>query len=109
MLVTITPNWHLRPSDVTTMFKPPRSLAEGFHLREYTLREITALLKAAGFSRVATPLVVTRNHQVLCGSGLCGLKRASEPLLEYLPFGLTRLLCRGLGLNCTLAWKSRGQ
>ena len=105
VLVTITPNWHLRPSDVTTMFRPPRSEAEGFHLREYTLRELTALLRGAGFSRVDTPLFVTRKQQVLCGSGLCGAKRACEPVLEYLPFGLTRLLCRGLGLSCTLAWK----
>jgi SAM-dependent methyltransferase len=107
VLVTITPNWHLRPSDVTTKFRPPRSVAEGFHLREYTLRQMTALLRAAGFSRVDTPLLVTHNHQVLLGTGLCGVKRACEPLLEHLPFSLTRVVCRGLGMSCTLAWKPR--
>jgi len=29
-----------------------------------------------------------------------------EPALEWLPFGLTRLLCRGLGLSCTVARKA---
>src|SRR5690606_39119617 len=36
-LVTITPNWHERPSDVTGDFRPPRTEALGLHLKEYTL------------------------------------------------------------------------
>jgi SAM-dependent methyltransferase len=107
VLVTITPNWHFRPSDITKLFKPPRSTAEGFHLREYTLREMASSLRAAGFTRVDTPLIVTRQHEVLLGSGLCSLKQTCEPMLEYLPFRLTQLLCRGLGMSCTLAWKPR--
>jgi len=104
-LVTITPNWHLRPSDITMMYQPPRSQAVGFHMQEYTLREMTAMLRQAGFARVATPLVVTRGRMHLAGLGLTGLKRLLEPALECLPYRLTRLLCRGFGLSCTIGWK----
>lgn len=106
-LVTITPNWHMRPSDVTGDFRPPRTEAEGFHLKEYTLREATALLRSAGFSRIATPLVLTRSRIVLCGTGLSGLKRLVEPLLEVLPFRLVQICCIGFGLGCTIATKVR--
>ncbi len=103
VLVTITPNWHLRPGDVTGLYKPPRSEAEGFHLREYTLREMTKLLKQAGFAKVTMPLFVTRQSTALFGNGLINFKRFLEPALEYLPYGLTRLLCRGFAMSCTLA------
>lgn len=103
LLVTITPNWHVRPNDVTGDFFPPRTEAQGVHLKEYSLREVTRLLRAAGFNRVATPLVVTPKQIMLCGGGLAGVKRMAEPLLEWLPFKLTQLLVRGLGLSCTIA------
>jgi 2-polyprenyl-3-methyl-5-hydroxy-6-metoxy-1,4-benzoquinol methylase len=102
-LLTITPNWHVRPSDVTGEFGPPRTVAQGVHLKEYTLREVTSLLKKAGFCRVATPLCVTRRRIVLAGSGLAKAKRTLEPALEWLPFRLARLLVRAGGLSCTLA------
>ena len=41
MLVTITPNWLLRPSDVTGDFCPWRTEARGLHLKEYRLAEVT--------------------------------------------------------------------
>lgn len=104
-LITITPNWHIRPSDVTCLYRPPRSEAVGFHMKEYTLREVTALLKRTGFSRVGTPLVVTRGRIRVCGQGCAGLKRWCEPALEWLPFRLSKLLCRGFGLSCTIGWK----
>src|SRR4029453_9238647 len=66
-LVTITPNWLLRPSDVTGDFCPPRTEARGLHLKEYRLAEVTRLLKRAGFRRVATPLGTTHTRVVLCG------------------------------------------
>jgi 2-polyprenyl-3-methyl-5-hydroxy-6-metoxy-1,4-benzoquinol methylase len=105
VLVTITPNWHTRPTDITKAYRPPRQEAEGFHLKEYTLREVTGLIRRAGFARVGTPLLVTPRHTLLAGRGLCRLKRWCEPLLEYLPFSLARLICRGGALNTTLAWK----
>lgn len=106
-LVTLTPNWHVRPSDVTFDFLGSRVEPEGFHLKEYTLNEMTALLRAVGFSRVVTPLFVTRRRIVIRGSGLAGLKRLFEPALEWLPFRLMELLCRALGLECTIATKRR--
>ncbi len=102
-LVTITPNWHMRPSDITVDFCPPRTTAVGFHLKEYTLREVSACLRDAGFDRVATPLLITHGRIVLAGSGLAGLKRLFEPWLEWLPFRLAKLACRGMGLSCTIA------
>ena len=105
-LVTITPNWHMRPSDVTGDFRPPRTEAEGFHLKEYTLREVTLLLRAAGFSRIATPLFLTRSRIVLCGAGLAGWKRLFEPTLELLPFRLAQIGCIGFALGCTIATKA---
>jgi SAM-dependent methyltransferase len=106
-LVTITPNWHMRPSDVTGVLCPPRTEAAGLHLREYTLREVGSMLRRAGFERVATPLAISRPRALLCGRGLFGLKRFLEPALEWLPFRPARLVCRGLGLSCTIATKRR--
>ncbi|MGO9113215.1 MAG: class I SAM-dependent methyltransferase [Thermoguttaceae bacterium] len=104
-LVTITPNWHVRPSDATMAIHPPRTEAAGLHLKEYTLREVTHLLRQAGFESVATPLAVSSNHIVRCRNGLLGLKCFFEPALEWLPFPLAKLACRGLGLSCTIATK----
>lgn len=105
-LVTLTPNWHMRPSDITAGFFPPRTEAAGLHLKEYTLCEVTGLLHQAGFPRVATPLFVTPGRIVLGGDGLAGWKRCLEPCLELLPVGLARLLCRGCGLGYTIATKA---
>ncbi len=104
-LVTITPNWHLRPADVTCLIHPPRTEAMGLHLKEYTLREVRMMLRQAGFVKVATPLAVLPERFVLCGSGMAGLKCALEPALEWLPFAIARLACRGLALSCTIASK----
>ena len=107
LLVTISPNWHVRPSDVTGDVLPPRTESAGLHLKEYTLREMTALLRGAGLQRVAVPLLILPGQPVLCGSGMGGIKRRFEPLLEYLPFRLATLLCRGFGLSTTIAAKGR--
>lgn len=104
-LVTVTPNWHMRPSDVTVAVCGPRAEPVGLHLKEYTLREVTQLLREAGFRRVVAPLFVVRRQIVTFGSGLAGLKRLVEPALEWLPFRLAKLLCRGLGLSMTIAVK----
>ena len=50
-LVTITPNWHYRPSDVTSAVCPPRTEPAGLHLKEYTLVEVSRMLRRAGFAR----------------------------------------------------------
>ncbi len=105
-LVTITPNWHMRPSDVTDVFKPPRSEAVGFHLKEYTSREVCAVVREAGFSSVETPTYISRKRIYLTGiPGLTALKNGLEPLLEWLPYRAAVQCCRRFGLNCTVATK----
>jgi len=49
--------------------------------------------------------VILPKRMVLCGRGLIGLKRALEPVLEWLPFPAARLACRGFALSCTIATK----
>ena len=105
-LVTITPNWHTRPSDITSVMCPPRTEAAGLHLKEYSLREVTRLLRERGFSRVATPLFFTHNRAFICRGGLARPKRLLEPSLEWMPFRLAQILCRGLCLSCTIATKT---
>ncbi len=105
LLVTITPNWLLRPSDVTRSFCPLRTEARGLHFKEYRLAEVTKLLKQAGFKRVATPLAVSRQRIYLCASGLRLVKQWCEPLIDKLPVKPAHLLCRGLGLSYTIATK----
>jgi 2-polyprenyl-3-methyl-5-hydroxy-6-metoxy-1,4-benzoquinol methylase len=103
-LLTITPNWHMRPSDVTCVFKPPRTEAIGFHLKEYTLREVRQLLVGAGFSRVQTPTYISRKRIWMPAVGDCTLaKTVFEPMLEWLPFKAAVQCCRRFGFNCTLA------
>lgn len=104
-LVTITPNWLLRPSDVTRLFCPLRTEARGLHLKEYRLAEVVELLKKAGFKRIATPLMVSRSRIYLAGNGLRYFKQIVEPLLDRLPVDKAHLLCRGMGLSYTIATK----
>ena len=106
VLVTITPNWHGRPGDVTRLFRSGRCEPEGFHLKEYTLREMIACYRQTGFRYVTMPIARTPGRRVLlAGAGLIRFKRAVEPLLELVPPRLARALCGVLGLSHTLAWK----
>ncbi len=109
LLVTITPNWHFRPSDITGSFCPPRTEAVGLHLKEYTLREVNSLLLEAGFGAIRTPLFQTKKKMFTWGSGLVTMKRLCEPLLERVPARLAKTLCRGFSLNCTIAENPRWQ
>jgi hypothetical protein len=104
-LVTITPNWLLRPSDVTCEFCPPRTTARGLHLKEYRLGEVVRLLKRAGFRRIGTPAVVTRNRVLVWGRGGRTAKQLIEPIMDWLPTSMARVLCRGFGMSCTIATK----
>lgn len=104
-LVTITPHWLLRPSDVTGDFCPPRTEPRGLHFKEYRLAEVSKLLKRAGFRRVATPLFVTHSRIYLVGGGLRRTKQLCEMLLDELPVNYAHRLCHGLGMSITLATK----
>jgi SAM-dependent methyltransferase len=105
ILVTITPNWLLRPSDVTGDFCSWRTEARGLHLKEYRLSEVTQLLRAAGFRRVTMPLFATRKRLVACAGGGRVVKQLAEPWLDRLPVRAARLLCRGFAMSVTIAWK----
>ena len=102
-LITITPNWHVRPSDITRLFCPPRTSAQGLHLKEYTLCELCSLLQSSGFSRLRVPFVCTRSRSILLGSGFLRLKLLLEPILELLPIKLARIVAGGLGYYCVIA------
>jgi SAM-dependent methyltransferase len=104
-LLTITPHWLLRPSDVTGDFCPPRTEPRGLHFKEYRLAEVSRLLKRAGFRCVATPLLVTRARIYLAGGGLRRTKQLCEMLLDELPVRYAHLACRGLGMSLTIATK----
>jgi hypothetical protein len=104
-LVTITPHWLLRPSDVTGDFCPPRTEARGLHLKEYRLAELAHLLRQAGFRRVTTPLLATHRRLVVWGGGARRAKQWIEPVLDRLPVRAAHLACRGLAMNATIAWK----
>ena len=85
LLVTITPNWLLRPSDVTGDFCPWRTEARGLHLKEYRLAEVTQLLRQAGFRSVATPLFATHQRLYTYANGGRAIKERIELWLERLP------------------------
>jgi SAM-dependent methyltransferase len=104
--VTLVPNWHIRPMDITRLFKGPRSEAEGFHMKEYTMCEVVDLLTQVGYKRIYTPLcILPRWGDWLVGNGLIGLKQRLEPALEYVPFKLATFFCNRLALDCTIAVK----
>ena len=105
LLVTITPNWLLRPSDVTGDFCPWRTEARGLHLKEYRLAEVTQLLRQAGFRSVATPLFATHQRLHTLANGGRAIKERIELWLDRLPVKAARLLCRGLALSVTIARK----
>ena len=105
-LITITPNWHMRPMDVTSSHFPPRSEAIGFHLKEYTLSEVCVLLKRAGFHSIRTPVFVSKQriYQERFVNLTC-LKRLVEPMLELIPYSAAVQCCRRFGFCCTIAKK----
>ncbi len=106
-LLTVTPNWHERPSDITSRFEKPRTEARGLHLKEYRLSEVATLLRQAGFRQVATPLLQIPGQQFgridFLGNGLIDLKCLGEKYLERLPFRITRRFSRLMGYSITRA------
>lgn len=51
-LLILTPHVFSGPHDVSKMFLPLGSKPEGFHLREFSFRDLTSSLKEAGFEQV---------------------------------------------------------
>jgi len=94
----ITPNRLSGPHDVSRYFD---EVATGFHLREYTVGELTKLFSATGF----------RKFKVLAGGGGHHLPlppkliRVVEWFLELFPRTFGRTLARGLPLRVILGAK----
>ena len=81
----VTPNRVYGPSDISAFFDDEPS---GFHLKEYTLPEILAIFRAAGFPR-AHVYVGARGHFLRCPAFVV---RAVEATLQSLPAKLRRKL-----------------
>jgi SAM-dependent methyltransferase len=94
----ITPNRLSGPHDVSRYFD---EVATGFHLREYTVQELTELFRSAGF----------RKFKILIGGGGVHLPLAPalvhvvEKALTLLPKTFGRKLARGLPLRLVLGAK----
>jgi SAM-dependent methyltransferase len=83
--VCITPNRLYGPSDISAYFDDE---ARGFHLREYTLKELRRIFAQAGFPRMHA-YVGARGVFLRCP---CFVLSALETLLETLPVRLRRRL-----------------
>ena len=57
IIITVTPNWHLRPTNITETFHPHGTEAKGFHFKEYTYNEVSALLENNGFQVFSSPYI----------------------------------------------------
>lgn len=106
-LVTITPNWLRRPSDITADFNPPRTQSRGLHLKEYRLAEVVRLLKMAGFNRISGPLCAVRGRLIVSRFSALTLKTAVEPILNRLPLKIMRTWTTRLALAYSIAHKAK--
>jgi SAM-dependent methyltransferase len=99
--VCLTPNRLYGPHDISCLFD---DVATGFHLREYTARDIRALFRSAGFKDVSF-YAVAAGRAARCPYWLL---QACEGVLELLPrwfarrIADTRLLRAVLGI-CAVA------
>jgi SAM-dependent methyltransferase len=85
--VCVTPNRLAGPHDVSTFFDP---VATGFHLKEFTIGELKALFRKAGFRRVRTYIGA---KGVYVRFPLLPLV-ACEKILDLLPFSLRKKIAR---------------
>jgi len=112
IIITITPNWHLRPTDITSKFYPNGTEAKGFHYKEYTYNEVTDILEHHGFKIISSPYIynlfakkyiISFNKFALSNHKI---KRIIEPLAAFLPFFFKRCLIAGFAFSTTIAKKN---
>lgn len=109
--VTIMPNWHLRPTDITQLVLPRGTEARGFHLKEYTFRELNQLLTRNGFVGATSPFcVVPRALRAILGFGHVArawhlMKQCCEPFLAMVPFAVRVYLVQCFGFGTVIARK----
>jgi len=94
----ITPNRLSGPHDVSRYFD---EIATGFHLREYTVRELTELFRSAGFRKFKILIGGRGVHLPLAPA----LVHVIEKALTLLPKTFGRKLARGLPLRLVLGAK----
>lgn len=99
--ICITPNRLSGPHDVSRNFD---DVATGFHLKEYSLTELSQMFRAAGFRHLKV-LVGARGFHLRTPTALIKLV---ESILECAPRGLGRTLARGLPLRLVLGVKLIG-
>lgn len=111
LVITITPNWHMRPTDITCKFHPLGTEAKGFHFKEYTYNEVTNLLERHGLEVISSPYIYNlfAKKYIIDFSKIAILnhkiKRMVEPIAFLLPFFLKRYLILGFAFSTTIAKK----
>ncbi len=88
--ICITPNRLSGPHDISAHFD---SVATGFHLKEYTVAELSRLFRRVGFRKVQTLL----GRQGVCIPAPVAPVVAGEAILGLLPPGPRRALGRTVG------------
>lgn len=99
--ICITPNRFYGPSDISAYFD---EVATGFHLKEYTIKELSGLFKTVGFSKVQVMLGYNGFFLLLPVFPF----RLFEGLLNKLPLSLCKKLSRWLPVRQLLGIKLVG-
>lgn len=92
--ICITPNRINGPHDISKGFD---RIATGFHLKEYTLRELNALFRAVGFTAIRSYIEIRRTFRVPLFSLL-----AFEQILNTLPYQPRMFVGRNLPFRLLL-------
>ncbi len=105
VLWLITPNRLTGPGDATTLKFPWGTPAIGLHLKEYTLAELSTLLRRANFSQVESRLFgAGRGRRPTKPRTIyASLKRAAEPVLASIPFPVRKRIMGVLDYSLTIA------
>jgi SAM-dependent methyltransferase len=89
-LITCTPSRLTGPHDVSRFVVPAGEQPMGLHLREYSHRELRALLQRAGFRRFRSPMQARLTSRLNSGFVAETAKWIVEPLLAQFPITLRR-------------------
>lgn len=87
-----TPHRFTGPQDISQFFDRE---ATGLHLKEYTVRELTARFRAAGFARIET-LAEVKGRSICCPALMA---RLLESTLGFVPQPLRKRLCQAAPLR----------
>ncbi len=105
VLWLITPNQLTGPGDATTRKLPWGATAIGLHLKEYTLDELSALLRQANFAQVECRLFGAGKGRRATKprTFYARLKRSGEPVFALLPFHVRRRIMGVLDYSLIIA------